>query len=907
MCRKKFTHKIAAALLSAALVVSWIPVNGPIIVNAAETEQAENAFSFGSSQTQLSPGTYTLPVALKNAGDISKDSMAASCVRDGRIVVNPDGSADITIGLQAVSVFGITAWASNWMIYSTDLNGEKEAATPSADADGNVDSITFRLPDNAMDGVYTDMFVSAMNTTMQAYFAFDYANAVLVGGQETGEKKTGSAKVEQFGGYDVHVAVSVLEGKIEALEIEGANFEGTYADFNKTKLQAAIDGLKLSYTGKSATDAKELEGIDAVSGATYSSDAIRLAVLDALGLEGSKEEITLPTQKLEKGTYQVDIAFYTDNVKHSLVEHDKAKAVIKADAEGNLTLTTAIISGTVKEPLYFYDFNGYYEGNDRNGTLKPAANVKKADTDYSDDVFGAEEQVVTEVSFPLEGDFAEIYSANASIYVPAMKNLTGDVGGVTFEQGRFSSDCFAKIYWDSLEKINVEETLEDGVYAVQGTMYKPDLKTKSMADSAFSHTMPMTVQDGKATLRMNFKAMEITGLNGYLGRLKYYGSGYQKDAYGAPTGTLKDVTVKSVQKYSDGAVISDDFGTDYPDIISFEVIPEALEDGIVPLQVFVPIMESITAGTGSQNVYLKLDLENMEKTAAEDPRFQDTDTAPENPSGQPTPQPVDKTALLAWIETADAEAARTDVTYTSETLGRLKAALANARATADKEDATAEEVQAQVTALSQAIKALEQQPKPNVPAIRKPAAPSRVKAASAAYNKIKLTWSAVSGANGYEVYQYNSSDKRYQRAATVTGTSYTWKSLKTGQSYKYKVRAYKTVNREKLYGAFSKAVSAKPALSKASGVKAANTKSKATLVSWKKVSGASGYLVYRSTKKNAGFKKVAASKKNKTVKYTDRKLKKGKTYYYKIRAYRTVNGKNVYAPYSNTVKVKIRK
>ncbi len=112
----------------------------------------------------------------------------------------------------------------------------------------------------------------------------------------------------------------------------------------------------------------------------------------------------------------------------------------------------------------------------------------------------------------------------------------------------------------------MEETLEDGVYAVQGTMYKPDLKTKSMADSAFSHTMPMTVQDGKATLRMNFKAMEITGLNGYLGRLKYYGSGYQKDAYGAPTGTLKDVTVKSVQKYSDGAVISDDFGTDYPDL-----------------------------------------------------------------------------------------------------------------------------------------------------------------------------------------------------------------------------------------------------------------------------------------------------------------------------------------------------
>ena len=81
---------------------------------------------------------------------------------------------------------------------------------------------------------------------------------ITVNAAETGEKKTGSAKVEQFGGYDVQVAVSVLEDKIETLEIEETNFEGSYADFNKTKLQAAIDGLKLSYTGKSATDVKKV-------------------------------------------------------------------------------------------------------------------------------------------------------------------------------------------------------------------------------------------------------------------------------------------------------------------------------------------------------------------------------------------------------------------------------------------------------------------------------------------------------------------------------------------------------------------------------------------------------------------------------------------------------------------------
>ncbi len=87
-----------------------------------------------------------------------------------------------------------------------------------------------------------------METTMQAYFAFDYANAAVADGRDTAEKKTGSAKVAQFGGYDVHVVVSVREDKIADLEVEGANFEGTYADFNKTKLQAAADGLKPSYT-----------------------------------------------------------------------------------------------------------------------------------------------------------------------------------------------------------------------------------------------------------------------------------------------------------------------------------------------------------------------------------------------------------------------------------------------------------------------------------------------------------------------------------------------------------------------------------------------------------------------------------------------------------------------------------
>ena len=84
---------------------------------------------------------------------------------------------------------------------------------------------------------------------------------------------------------------------------------------------------------------------------------------------------------------------------------------------------------------------------------------------------------------------------------------------------------------------------------------------------------------------------------------------------------MADVTVDSYQTNEDGSRISDQYGTDYPDFVTFEMIPEALEDGYMPLQVFVPIMESIAAGTGTQPVFLSLDWSTIEKTSEDDPDF----------------------------------------------------------------------------------------------------------------------------------------------------------------------------------------------------------------------------------------------------------------------------------------------
>lgn len=82
---------------------------------------------------------------------------------------------------------------------------------------------------------------------------------------------------------------------------------------------------------------------------------------------------------------------------------------------------------------------------------------------------------------------------------------------------------------------------------------------------------------------------------------------------------------------------------------------------------------------------------------------------------------------------------------------------------------------------------------------------------------------------------------------------------------------------------------------KAPSVTAENTSATSVKLKWKKNKAAKKFTIYRSTKKNKGFKAVKTVKKS-TLTYTDKKLTCGKTYYYKVKA---INGKK-----SKTSKVK---
>lgn len=167
--------------------------------------------------------------------------------------------------------------------------------------------------------------------------------------------------------------------------------------------------------------------------------------------------------------------------------------------------------------------------------------------------------------------------------------------------------------------------LADGVYSISGTMVKVDKNTYSMSNDAINHTIKLTVKNGKYYITLNFNGLTVGQKLGYLSQLKYFTTGYTLDKYGNPQGTLADVTVDSYQKNSDGSLVSDQYGTNYPDEVTFELIPEALDDGYVPLQVFVPIMDAISSGTGTQPVFLKLDWSSLKATTSDDPDFDKND------------------------------------------------------------------------------------------------------------------------------------------------------------------------------------------------------------------------------------------------------------------------------------------
>ena len=145
---------------------------------------------------------------------------------------------------------------------------------------------------------------------------------------------------------------------------------------------------------------------------------------------------------------------------------------------------------------------------------------------------------------------------------------------------------------------------------------------------------------------------------------------------------------------------------------------------------------------------------------------------------------------------------------------------------------------------------------------------------------VQVKWSRVTGATGYIVYR-KGAGKGWGRIADIKSgstVSYTDTTAASGTTYTYTVRAYNGSTMGDWHSAKSVKRLSDPKLTSASKV------SGGINVRWTRVTGATGYIVYRKSG-SGSWGRIADIKRGSTVSYTDRTAKAGTTYTYTVRAY----------------------
>jgi heme-binding NEAT domain protein len=275
-----------------------------------------------------------------------------------------------------------------------------------------------------------------------------------------------------------------------------------------------------------------------------------------------------------------------------------------------------------------------------------------------------------------------------------------------------------KVSADKTEGLDKND-LADGVYTLNADMVQINRSSLSMSNNAIDHTVTLNVIGGKYYIAVDFKGLTVGNDLGYLSRLKYYGEGYTFGQYGAPQGTLIPSAVLSWQTDSKGAYIVDiynDNANPYPKRLQFPLVNKANYEGdFVPLQVFVPIMDAITAGSGTQDVLMRLDWTSLiAKTDGgdnEDPgngggNGGEEDENGGNGGGEEQNQPV-KTELAAKLASAKVI---TQGNYTDVSYQILQSTIKVAQGVYDSKYATQTEVNEQIKALTNAVNGLTLRP-----------------------------------------------------------------------------------------------------------------------------------------------------------------------------------------------------
>ena len=164
------------------------------------------------------------------------------------------------------------------------------------------------------------------------------------------------------------------------------------------------------------------------------------------------------------------------------------------------------------------------------------------------------------------------------------------------------------------------------------------------------------------------------------------------------------------------------------------------------------------------------------------------------------------------------------------------------------------------------------------------------------YNSVTLKWSKVAGAKKYEIFYADSLDGEWHSLGLKGGTSFTHKKLMTGATYYYQIRPI----RDSFYGRWSNGVSTTTFLDNVNKLKVKAASADRMKLTWKKVKGASYYVILRADSIDGTYEMIAHATKSS---YIDTGLQSGTTYFYKVYAVSGPYKTKETAPVGQTTKI----
>jgi fibronectin type 3 domain-containing protein len=177
-------------------------------------------------------------------------------------------------------------------------------------------------------------------------------------------------------------------------------------------------------------------------------------------------------------------------------------------------------------------------------------------------------------------------------------------------------------------------------------------------------------------------------------------------------------------------------------------------------------------------------------------------------------------------------------------------------------------------------------------------------ASARSQDSITLSWDEVSNADGYKIYQYNTTSEKYVALETISGesnTTYQVTGLAGSTEYKFVVRAYRVYNDKTLTGKASAAFTTRTNPVKIESLTASATTATSISLEFTKQKRVTGYYVYRYDESAKKWKKIGTSTDGT---FTDDTVATSTSYKYRVRAYKTSGDVTYYGKYSPTLTVR---